>query len=368
MSTKPKILSVDDDPELQRVMHVMLEHEYDVHCVDSGVACLAQASSILPDLILMDVTMLEMDGYETCSCVKADPSIKDIPVMFVSAADTDEEKLKGFEAGGEDYVTKPFNENVLQAKIKLIIESKSDAKRLQSSIKEATSTALLAMRSNGELGVVIDFLRNSFSCKTFDALGEKLLAACGAFELQCSLQIRTQHDNLNMSSGGWCPPLEAQLLAKAQGKDRVIHVKNRTFINYEHISILAKNMPVNDDMVYGELVDHLTVLTEGANMKIDILIKEADLWDRQHQQVTSSARETIEHIKDQFNTHCKETDQIIAELLDDIQSGMLRLGLTEDQEEYFIVLGEKSQQKISRLTSNSSKIDESISNLIDVIS
>ncbi|MCU7799498.1 MAG: response regulator [gamma proteobacterium symbiont of Lucinoma myriamae] len=118
-----KILSVDDEPINQAIVEELFSSNFEVALVSSGEACLQDIREIQPDLILMDVSMQGIDGYDTCRELKKLKHIRDIPVIFVSARGTLEDKIKGHEAGGYDYITKPFNHLELEIKIKQIIET-----------------------------------------------------------------------------------------------------------------------------------------------------------------------------------------------------------------------------------------------------
>lgn len=103
------ILIVDDTPEnLQILSATLSERGYKVRGVVKGQMALRAAKSAPPDLILLDIRMPEMDGYEVCSQLKADPKTREIPVIFISALDEVLDKIKAFAVGGVDYVTKPF--------------------------------------------------------------------------------------------------------------------------------------------------------------------------------------------------------------------------------------------------------------------
>jgi diguanylate cyclase (GGDEF)-like protein len=115
MNTNPshpflgKILVVDDVPDNLRVLSAALTGRgYQVRCVKNGVMALLTAKKEPPHLILLDVKMPEMDGYEVCEQLKADPKTCDIPVIFLSAFDDVLDKVKAFSVGGVDYITKPF--------------------------------------------------------------------------------------------------------------------------------------------------------------------------------------------------------------------------------------------------------------------
>ena len=103
------ILIVDDTPEnLQILSATLSERGYKVRGVVKGQMALRAAKSAPPDLILLDIIMPEMDGYEVCSQLKADPKTREIPVIFISALDEVLDKIKAFTVGGVDYITKPF--------------------------------------------------------------------------------------------------------------------------------------------------------------------------------------------------------------------------------------------------------------------
>lgn len=103
------ILIVDDTPENLRLLSAALAQQgYDVRSAISGTVALAGAFNIMPDIILLDIMMPDMTGYEVCEQLKADPLTRDIPIIFVSAVDDVSDKVKAFRMGGVDYVTKPF--------------------------------------------------------------------------------------------------------------------------------------------------------------------------------------------------------------------------------------------------------------------
>ncbi|WP_198265429.1 response regulator [sulfur-oxidizing endosymbiont of Gigantopelta aegis] len=109
-----KLLSVDDEPINQAIVEELFATTFDVSLASSGEECLKNIHDIQPDLILLDVSMLGMDGYETCQALKKDTLTQHIPVIFVSARGTLEDKIKAYEVGGYDYITKPFNHSELE--------------------------------------------------------------------------------------------------------------------------------------------------------------------------------------------------------------------------------------------------------------
>jgi len=117
-SPQADILIVDDTPANLRLLSGMLEeHGYGVRPVPNGPLALRAAASQTPDLILLDINMPEMDGYEVCEKLKNDPVLQRAPVIFISALDDTVDKVKAFGVGGVDYITKPFQIEEVLARV-----------------------------------------------------------------------------------------------------------------------------------------------------------------------------------------------------------------------------------------------------------
>ncbi|MCP4750718.1 MAG: hybrid sensor histidine kinase/response regulator [Proteobacteria bacterium] len=116
---KGNILVVDDKPDnLRLLVNLLSKQGYQVRPVPNGKLALSGSQAIPPDLILLDVMMPEMDGFETCRQLKASPKTEDIPIVFLTAKTSTEDIVKGFNLGAVDYVTKPFNQTELLARVK----------------------------------------------------------------------------------------------------------------------------------------------------------------------------------------------------------------------------------------------------------
>ena len=113
------VLIVDDTlKNIQLLGTILREHNYQISVAQTGKQALELVAKEVPDLILLDVMMPEMDGFETCEYLKKNPATRDIPVIFLTAKTETEDLVKGFESGAVDYVAKPFNETELLTRIK----------------------------------------------------------------------------------------------------------------------------------------------------------------------------------------------------------------------------------------------------------
>ncbi len=127
----PKILIVDDIPANIKILGELLKGKYDILVAGNGSKAIKVAQMKLPDLILMDVIMPEMDGFTACKALKNFPETAEIPVIFITAKNETDDIVKGFEAGGVDYLTKPFNPAELDARVKTQIELKKSREKLK---------------------------------------------------------------------------------------------------------------------------------------------------------------------------------------------------------------------------------------------
>ena len=156
-SNKGSILLVDDLPEnLQLLSELLMQLGYSVRSVTNGNMALKTLHAKQPDLILLDIKMPDMDGYQVCSRLKAVENLKDIPVIFISALDDTFDKVKAFECGGVDYITKPFQIEEVVARIEnqLIIQRQKTA--LQQEIKKRQETEEVLCQSKALLASVLN--------------------------------------------------------------------------------------------------------------------------------------------------------------------------------------------------------------------
>jgi len=122
----PKILVVDDELDiLEIIRHALNKEGFEVHIAANGFQALEQTRKIKPDLILMDVMMPVMDGMEACRQLKEDTDTKNIPIVFLTARSEEFAELAGFEAGADDYISKPIRPRVLMSRLKAILRRRN---------------------------------------------------------------------------------------------------------------------------------------------------------------------------------------------------------------------------------------------------
>lgn len=134
LESTPNIMVVDDTPSAASLLeNILRKRGCQVSSFFRGRMALAAAAIKPPDLILLDITMPEMDGYEVCECLKADAKTREIPVIFISALNEVMDKVKAFGCGGVDYVTKPFQHREVCARVQTHLELQRQKRKLQES-------------------------------------------------------------------------------------------------------------------------------------------------------------------------------------------------------------------------------------------
>jgi two-component system alkaline phosphatase synthesis response regulator PhoP len=124
-SNNASILLVDDEPDILEFMKYNLKKEnYHVFTAGNGKDAIQMAKKHLPDLILLDIMMPEMDGIETCRLIREIPALKDTYIVFLTARSEDYSQLAGFDAGADDYVSKPIKPKLLLSRIKALLRRK----------------------------------------------------------------------------------------------------------------------------------------------------------------------------------------------------------------------------------------------------
>jgi two-component system alkaline phosphatase synthesis response regulator PhoP len=136
MEPKIKILVADDEPDILEFVRYNLEREgYEVYCAKDGREAIRLARQYLPELILLDIMMPEMDGVEVCRELRSQPTTARIVIAFLTARNEDFTQIAALESGGDDYITKPIRPRVLVSRIKALLRRRlSDPETVQESV------------------------------------------------------------------------------------------------------------------------------------------------------------------------------------------------------------------------------------------
>lgn len=367
---KRHILIVDDSPNDIHFLMESLKHDYAVLVATDGQKGFEIANGKhRPDVILMDVVMPEMDGYEACRKIKENPKTQDIDVIFVSAHDTIEEKLAGYNAGGSDYLIKPVEPSELLRKVKLAIDNKHLKDSISAEKNVAFDTAMTAMTSAGEQSVALHFIRNSISIKSYPSLAQELLQFLGSLSLSVSLALWNDKETTFYNSGGTIVPIEAEILEVAREKNdkKISTFGQHCLILGSQSTLLVHNLP-DDAEKSGRFKELLTMMIDSVDQLSNQIFLKSQLIKSEMQmtQAMLLTSQTISTLKQRTIKSRKKIKKASDELVANMEDKFLTLGLTEDQEDELISMILDTEGLIDKEISASLGLEKEMEKILEI--
>jgi DNA-binding response OmpR family regulator len=368
MDNKAKILIVDDSTENRLLLRMMLEDNFVIYEAESGPECLAMVETNLPDLILLDVNMPEMTGYEVCTRLRSNMLTENLPIIFVSALDSTEERLAGFEAGGDEYVIKPVDGEDLLAKITTCFNRQVEAKLAHQHASKTMNVALEAMSVNSELNQIIDFVKKSHQISDEKQLATAILALCESFNLSASILFI---DDEFSFYGCNKQSLEAKFLLKMQQiPDRIISIGIRTLVKSKHIVLLINNMPKDNVNLSKRLSEHLAVIVDIAeNVAAKIIAKTQSkhALAELNAEKLNSLKLQILATNNQIKQQHLQSLTLSLNLLSILKDEVLCSKLEHQVEQKIIQLANQTSLQINELVQQTSTVNEELTEITEQI-
>lgn len=371
MSNRHQIMVVDDDKISRKALNSLLKNRYDTVCAQSGEECLELLKDHRPDILLLDVVMPEMDGYELCQHIKNRGGSHDMITIFISGNINSDSIIEGYESGGHDYITKPVDKVVLLQKIELNLKALEKQRLLEENLKMSTNTAFAAMRESSDYGQLLNFMRDSLECGSYEELASNIFRVTNDIGVNCSLKIRSASGDIDLTSHGATKPLEAALLTELEGQGRFFDFKDRTIVNFDQISMLVKNMPVDDKERYGRIRDSICTLLTAANARISTLDKLKNVEIKRNvvvDQAIENVHKAIINIESSVKRQERASLKIIDDLTLDMERTVMALGLAEGEEVNLLKILSKSTAGLSSIHKESIDLDRLFESTLGTLS
>lgn len=365
MSHSFRVHAVDDDPLILDIIHAILDPDCSITTFASVEECQAGLSSEVPDLFLLDVNLPGMDGYTFCRLIKDDPALRNAPVIFVSSNDTIEERIQGYDAGGEDFIVKPFEPEELLRKVKVAQGIISNQKALAGQIEEAEMLSSLIMASMDETGILLQFMSKLIGMESTEEVATGLLELLQRYRLEGVVQTRIDGSTETLSATGKNLPLEVSVIEHVRDQGRIFEFRRRSVHNFERVTLMINNLPTEDPDFCGRLRDHLSVAAQGADSRLKAM--QAEQSSKRAQIAILSALDSISNTitelrnSDQQNT--EESSNLIIELQKTLLDSFYRLGLTDNQEKFLQEMVGSFMTRMAGLLKRGSETQEALQRL-----
>lgn len=351
MKNRVRVLVIDDDLISRKYISKALRDNHEVITAINGEQGLELAKKERPDVIFLDVEMPGINGFETCDKLKNDPSTKHIPVLFLSGRGSLRERMLGYEVGADDYFVKPFEKDELLAKISVLMSYQQRHDVLLTQCKTASDTAMTAIKGSGELGHVMGFVDRSYKIENFDELAYLLIQTLAGFQLNTCIALRCENQTLYYGSNGDVKPLEKELITMLWDNHRFHDFGCRTQINYPKVSILIKNMPIDDMDKYGRYKDFLTPILTATDDKITIIDAHKALYDQTKDLNNSMevVKATLTEITGTIEQNHANATKIMQDMFESLEDNVPRMGMEDDQEAFVLNIVEHAIQDVIKL-------------------
>jgi CheY-like chemotaxis protein len=295
--------------------------------------------------------MPDMDGYEVCRRIKANPATSDIVVMFVSARGSVEERMEGYSVGAEDYIVKPFAHGELKSKLSHLGQILLEKDSLEQQIEDATSTAFSAMATSSEMGQIVNYIEQIGRIDNVTELVHALIGCLSSFGLSCNMELRIDDEKQHFATSGLCSPIVLELFEILKSKGRLHEFQNRILVNYDSLSLLILNMPDDDEQKHGRIRDHVCFIVSVSEQQLRSILTRQALEAQQSNlsEVISMVHSKFTGLMTLLDDNRKNNEEVFRALQEQFENRIPTMGLDEDQEVFiFTHVDEAIQNSVAR--------------------
>ncbi|MCW8931413.1 MAG: response regulator [Gammaproteobacteria bacterium] len=353
---KALVYIIDNDKNIRESMCELLSEKYQTIAFESGDEALKQYHQKRPEIILLDIRMPDKDGYEICKEFRALDPDEEMSIIFMSNKDSQDERMRAYYLGGDDFLIKPFSYEELLAKLKKVDRYHKQQQNLQEQHSIAQDMAFQAMTEASQYGIVLQFIKETFISENETQLATAVFQTLSKLNISGSVQFRmASHTSSFRAPNQTCNPIEEEVFELIKNRGRIFDFQNKTIFNDHHASILVKDMPLDDEIMYGRFRDILAAVVEGVEARlIDIQRKNALMI------VMNDIRSTITLVEKQFQKHEISTVDTMEKLMLDMESGFNFLNLSDEQEDFFLQLIENSMKQLVSVYMEARSINEQL--------
>jgi CheY-like chemotaxis protein len=369
--TKARIVCIDDNPANLLLVEKSLRDQYEILPVTDAEAALATLVEVPPALVLLDVNMPRLNGYELCRRIRDHDTIGDIPIVFVSCMKDLDDRLAGYAAGGDGYITKPFDLRELRSIVQAHIQRRQQLDETRRSMENLRTMSWTMMRNNSEMGELLRFSQGLAKVKDEAAFVDHLFTTINNLGLSTTLLVKLLTGEIVARNDGKPFTLiEKELLDLASNGPRITANGNKCLFRGDSLILLIRNMPVDDDALTGRLKDHLCILLDSAEASITIINGEK----QRAQLLNDRADQTADHIHQEFDTLTHTAEQLhtqssasIEGLANALEHAFMVMDLTEEQEQQIQAFIERARTEVEHQHALTALFQQSMQRIVEMV-
>jgi CheY-like chemotaxis protein len=275
---KAKVCVIDDDAFYTEILLNLLEIQgFETLSFLSSKQALEKLlsnESEQIDAIILDVMMPEMNGYELCMQLRQTDRYQFTPILFVSSKNSLDDRIQGYDSGGNDYLAKPVPPDELKSKLDLAIQNARDTIKLASQVNASHHQVQEMMSGMNQMQTLMDYILTIYRLNSLQPLTSGLIATLECFGLQGSVLLKTTTDRYFSSTDHQKNPIELELLNSGINSEEWIAFKShsdRFLLNNKNISLLIKNLKYTDNEDLERFKKLLKILVYSTQSKIDVI-------------------------------------------------------------------------------------------------
>lgn len=317
----------------------------------TGISALNDMLPSPPDVVLLDVNLPGIDGYQICQSLRNEYLPPESAVLFTSGLMADDDIMHAYAAGADDYLIKPIRKQELLVKLVQVWRNRLQQQGQQQQAQSALQMAFDAMRTSSELGEILRFQEALLPLQDESAIAQASFAMLQQFGLTGSLLFFMGPEPTFYRDDGASPALERESMLAARSRGRMYHWKNLTFLNFEHVTILFRNMPVSDEGRYGVVKDQICLMFNGMDAKCSSLMlakREAEK-QKKLKAVTQVLATFAQEIEQQSEAFAQQFERILLDMETNLQAELAQFNLMESEENAILGRINESLQAATRL-------------------
>lgn len=344
-------------------LQTILDARYQVKALNDVALCqggllLVDLSCIEPSFGLAQIRAMRARSESADSCV----------LIVLSESGTLKHRMSAYEAGCDDYLSwEEIDE--LPTRIDRLVINRIANQQLKAQLQQAKEMAYIAMSDTSDLGVNIQFLLDVNQCNNLDEVGMRLFQALRSYGVHTSLQMRSQYGIKNMEANGMAKELESAMLMECRDSGRYVDFGKRSIMNYGSVSLLVKNMPVDDDHKYGAIKDNVFSLLQGVDARVQALDMQKSLQFETElvNQMAVRMRELVSSVDDGYQNVMRQIASIVDTMSEGVENRLQFLGMDEYQEKAILEIMYNGVEETGKIFSDGLRMDEGLQQFLSQV-